>query len=237
MTSSTWEATDDLPASVALRRRSYALLADRPAGPVLDVGCGSGRALGELVHAGADALGLEPDAGRAAVARARGLTVLDGTAEDVPLPASSVAAWRAERLLHLLSDPHLALAEARRVLRPGGPAILVTQHWAGTAVDSGTTAAEGVWAAVLTGVPAPRAALASRALLLDAGFTDVSVEVVVHAHTDGPAAGAVEGMAEAARRAGVDGVDAWLLDQRERIAQGRFLLAIPFVVVSGRAPA
>ncbi|AOR35679.1 hypothetical protein BFF78_35525 [Streptomyces fodineus] len=48
------------PAAEQLRRDSYALLRLRPGAPVVDVGCGTGRAVAELTGRGARAVGIAP---------------------------------------------------------------------------------------------------------------------------------------------------------------------------------
>jgi SAM-dependent methyltransferase len=50
--------------------------------------------------------------------------VLDGTAEDLPLPAGSVDAVTVAQAFHWF-DPPASLAEIHRVLRPGGHLFLV----------------------------------------------------------------------------------------------------------------
>lgn len=87
------------------------------AAPVLDVGCGRGRLLAAFPEE--DWLGLDaspnqlahgPGAGRKALADAERLPVADG----------SVGAVTALYCLYHLDDPAPAIAEAHRVLRPGG---------------------------------------------------------------------------------------------------------------------
>jgi SAM-dependent methyltransferase len=58
---------------VTLVDRYAELLADHQ--PVVDVGCGRGELLGKLAERGLDVIGIEPDPGMAAEARARGITV------------------------------------------------------------------------------------------------------------------------------------------------------------------
>jgi len=67
---------------------AYELAAvDAATGRVLDVGCGAGRHVSDLLARGIDATGLEPSPGAATVARERGITVIETTVEALD-PAS-----------------------------------------------------------------------------------------------------------------------------------------------------
>lgn len=90
---------------------------------VLDVGCGGGALVRELVARGARAVGLEISAQQLGRARARGIgRFVVGRAEDLPLENGSLDAVLFMRSLHHVPQPAMvpALADARRVLRPGG---------------------------------------------------------------------------------------------------------------------
>ncbi|MFK3981587.1 methyltransferase domain-containing protein [Micromonospora sp. NPDC050397] len=236
-----WEALDALPVHRAMRERSYHLLAPRPAGPVVDVGCGTGLALRELSDRGAEVIGVDPDpTSRAEAVRLRpGIEVRAGTAEELPFATGSAAGYRAERLFHLVTDPVAVLAEARRVLAPGAPMVLLTQDWAMATDDDSSPVAERIWRAATTVTPAPFAGRRSRSALLDAGFTDVSVEVVT-AVLVGPAyADALVPVVAAARRSGTVSAaeaDEWLAHRQRLARTGHGLLALSTFVVSGRSP-
>jgi hypothetical protein len=90
---------------------------------VLDVGCGGGALVRELVARGARAVGLEISERQLGDARANGLgRFVVGRAEELPLPAHSLDAVLYIRSLHHVPEAAMvpALADARRVLRPGG---------------------------------------------------------------------------------------------------------------------
>jgi len=90
---------------------------------VVDIGCGDGGLVRQLAGAGATALGVEPKpALLAAAQRANGATLVAGVGEAPPL-ADGVA----DAAVYFFSLHHVpgaalkaALAEARRVLAPGG---------------------------------------------------------------------------------------------------------------------
>ena len=91
-----------------------------PAGAarVLDLGAGTGRVSAVLLGLGLDVIAVEPDDAMRALVPA-GARALAGTAEQVPLPDASVDAVLVGQAWHWF-DHDAALAEVRRVLRPGG---------------------------------------------------------------------------------------------------------------------
>jgi SAM-dependent methyltransferase len=97
-----------------------------PGRRVLDLAAGTGKFTRLLVPSGADLVAVEPVAGmrdQLAVALP-GLEILDGTAEALPLPDGSVDAVVCAQAWHWF-DGAAALAEVRRVLRPGGGLAVV----------------------------------------------------------------------------------------------------------------
>lgn len=89
---------------------------------VADVGAGTGLFTDLLVARGFDVVAVEPVAEmRASIT---GADVVDGSAEALPLPDESVDAVTVAQAFHWF-DPPAALAEVRRVLRPGGGLALV----------------------------------------------------------------------------------------------------------------
>lgn len=105
-------------------------LLGRARGRVLELGAGNGENFGAFAP-DVRWQGLEPDAGRRAelTLRAREwgheAEPLDARAEELPLPPASVDTVVATYVLCSVQDVDAALAEARRVLVPGGRLLLV----------------------------------------------------------------------------------------------------------------
>ena len=97
-------------------------------GRVLEIGAGDGANFG-LLHPSVEWVGLEPARRRrarlAGTARSHGhrAAPLEGGAEDIPLPGSSVDAVLGTHVLCSVADPGRVLEEVARVLRPGGRAL------------------------------------------------------------------------------------------------------------------
>ena len=101
---------------------------------LLDIGCGTG----QFLHAATDRFrfgwGVEPVAsglrgrGRGADPVARRLMLVNGTAEALPLAAEAVDVVTMISVLQFTYDPYTVLAEAGRVLRPGGVLVLETNN-------------------------------------------------------------------------------------------------------------
>ena len=105
-----------------------------PGAPVLDLAAGTGKLTRALLAAGLDVTAVEPQpelrellAGSVGAARVR-----EGLAEAIPLPDDSVAAVTVADSFHWF-DYAPALAEIRRVLRPGGGLAVLNavQDWSG----------------------------------------------------------------------------------------------------------
>jgi ubiquinone/menaquinone biosynthesis C-methylase UbiE len=105
-----------------------------PGARVLDLAAGTGKLTRALLAAGLDVVAVEPQAAlREKLAAGIGIElVLDGLAEAIPLADESVDAVTIADAFHWFDKPR-ALAEMRRVLRPGrGLAVLTTlPDWSG----------------------------------------------------------------------------------------------------------
>lgn len=108
-----------------LRRHRQELLTGL-SGRVIELGAGTGSNFAHYPDTVAEVVAVEPEPylrerARAAAARvAIDITVLDGSADDLPAAAGAFDAAVACLVLCSVPDPARALAELRRVLRPGG---------------------------------------------------------------------------------------------------------------------
>lgn len=236
------DAADRLPGAADLRARSYELLRLPSGAAVVDVGCGAGRAVAELTELGAGAVGLDVDQRMIDIARERwpraDFRVAD--AYELPLEDGSLAGYRADKVFHELDDPGNALQEARRVLAPGGRAVVLAQDWDTIVIDSDVPAiTRTIVQARADLVLAPRVARSCRNLLLTAGFEDVSVEVRTAVFTGATMFPMLVGLAEGAHASGVvsrEAAHGWIAEQRGRAERDRLFLALPIFVTAGTSP-
>lgn len=217
------DAFDDLSQARNLREHTYQALGDT----VVDVGCGSGRAVGELAARGVRAIGVDVDPAMIEIAIERWpaseFHVADVTA--LPLDDGSVTGYRADKVLHDLAEPERAVIEARRVLARNGRAVLVGQDWDTYVIDSDDPEhTRTLIRARADGVSHPWVARRYRNLLLDNGFINVTVEVHTIVWTDAACLPML---------ANIGGEGAWLDDQAARARDDRLFVAVPFILASG----
>lgn len=177
-------------------RTGYEVLAERVAGArrVLDLGCADGALLELLAGRGAETAGVDLSEGELALARLRpalaGADLRQGRAQELPFPDASFDAVVSHMALMLMSDPDRVVAEAARVLAPGGTFAV--------AVGGGSVPGEAVELFLEVAVPYFRAAPPERrvprlgdrrtrtregldGLLAPLGFAPLSWETVVMA--------------------------------------------------------
>jgi ubiquinone/menaquinone biosynthesis C-methylase UbiE len=162
----------------------------QPGEVVLDLGSGAGGDVllsARRVAPGGRAIGLDMTPEMLELARAHaeaaGVTnveFLQGYLEDIPLPAGSVDVVISNCVINLAADKALVLAEAARVLRPGGR-LAVSDVVADPDMDDETRADMASWTGCIAGAltePEYRRALEA------AGFEDIEIFEThrVHAH-------------------------------------------------------
>ncbi|GIH14720.1 class I SAM-dependent methyltransferase [Rugosimonospora africana] len=96
---------------------------------VLDLGCGTGFWLPRYAELAAEVIGVEPDDALRALASERmagsPVRVLAGSAEHLPMPDASVDVIHARFAYFFPPECEAGLAEALRVLRPGGALVVI----------------------------------------------------------------------------------------------------------------
>ncbi len=170
------------------RRRTVALLELAPSSRVLDLACGTGDLARELQAIGLPAIGADLSLGMLAAARAGGAPLVQADGSGLPLRDASLDGVVSGFAVRNFADIPAVLAEAARVLRPGGrlallevdtprPALLRLGHriWTNAVVPRiGAALSE---ASAYRYLPRSLAYLPSfeqmRALLADAGFVAV----------------------------------------------------------------
>jgi 2-polyprenyl-3-methyl-5-hydroxy-6-metoxy-1,4-benzoquinol methylase len=100
----------------------------QPGGKLLEIGCGNGDRLALFRELGWKANGIEPDAGAAQLASAKGLNVLAATLQPGALPAASFDAILMSHVIEHVPDPQETIRECHRLLRPGGVLVMLTPN-------------------------------------------------------------------------------------------------------------
>jgi SAM-dependent methyltransferase len=145
-------------------------------GRVLEIGAGDGSNFSHYPSDVTEVLAIEPEpylrdlAALAALAAPVRITVLDGTAELLPVEDGSCHAAVSSLVLCSVGDQRAALAELHRALRPGGELRffehVVADQGLGRAVQSGLDGS-GIWPQLGAGCHLSRDTVAA---ITDAGF-------------------------------------------------------------------
>jgi SAM-dependent methyltransferase len=150
-----------------------ALLADLE-GHVVELGAGTGANLDHLGPGIELLTALEPSAAMAERLRRHAartvdhaVEVLEAPAEALPIATGSADAVVSTLVMCTVADQEQALAEARRVLRPGGRLVLLEHVRGDGATETVQRALDPVWHVVGRGCHLTRA---TRATVEDAGF-------------------------------------------------------------------
>jgi SAM-dependent methyltransferase len=93
---------------------------------VLDLGCGYGAYVPHLMARGAEVIAVDLSMGMLAEARAKGAPLLCADAQSLALRSGAFDAAIAPHMLYHVPDVSLAVRELRRVVRPGGTVLAVT---------------------------------------------------------------------------------------------------------------
>ena len=130
------ERTYMTPDVVEQRKIACTVLGLAPGEHVLDIGCGPGFLAAEMADAVGPAgsvHGIDPSPAMLTIAAGRSaaapLTFEPGEATTLPLADTSIDVVTATQVYEYVADVAAALAEVRRVLRPGGRLLVLDTDW------------------------------------------------------------------------------------------------------------
>jgi SAM-dependent methyltransferase len=116
-----------IPSVRRLREETYKSLAGAD-GIGIDVGSGTGEAIHDLSRLEKHGVGVDISQAMVDAARQQfaDCEFVQGSAYDLPFPAEHFGWYRAERVVHVLRHPEVAFAEAHRILKPDGLAVVLS---------------------------------------------------------------------------------------------------------------
>ena len=209
---------------------------------VVDLGCGPGTDLGSLTEAVGPAgkvIGIDSSAEMVEQARAR--TTADVRLSDIhrlPLDDRSTDRARTDRVLQHVAEPAQALAEAHRVLRPGGMLVMGEPDWDSLAIDYPDLDVTRAYTRHITDKIVTNGVIGRQLARLasEAGFEVPAVVPIVSTFRDLRSADQILGIQRNTERAVAAGylsaaaAEAWL----DRLPTGPFLATVTLYVVVAR---
>ncbi|MFG3532249.1 methyltransferase domain-containing protein [Streptomyces sp. NPDC047917] len=215
----------------------------RPGETALDLGCGPGTDLGALAKAvtpSGRVIGI--DSSQEMVEQACGRTgdlpaveVRLGDIHTLPLEDGSIDRARTDRVLQHAADPAQVLAEARRVLRPGGRLVMGEPDWDSLTIDYPDIEVPRAYTRHVTDKVVRNGVIGRQLarLALDAGFAVPTVVPVTSVFRDVLAADQVLGLQRNTERAVAAG---YLSDEASKgwldhLATGPFFATVTLYVV------
>lgn len=123
------ERIDELHLEALVRFGPYRRVWQRPAGRILDVGCGTGDLAAVFARRGWQAYGIEPSTQAAEFACEAGVQAVNGTLADAPWGDGFFDAIVFNHSLEHIDDPAEALEIAARLLRPGGTLAIAVPNF------------------------------------------------------------------------------------------------------------
>ena len=234
------------------RRLVHEALGAGPGERILDVGCGPGFYVAELLEeVGPDGsvVGIDRSPQMLAIAARRtdareNVAFHEADATSLPVEPEDIDAAVSVQVLEYVPDLAAALAEIHRALRPGGRAVLWDVDWSTLSWHSEDPERMGralkAWDAHLAHPALPRTLAAELGL---AGFHDVRVDAhaFASAELDPETYGAallplIEDYLAGREEIGPDEAAAWAAEQRELGRRGGFFFAVTQFCFTARRP-
>ena len=226
------------------RRANLEALAPRQGEVIVDIGCGAAHLCEEIARAGARVIGVDPSDAMLEAARGRcadmdAVTFQTGTADALGLPDASADGAVSVQVFEYLSDIPAGLAEAARVVRPGGRLVVGDIHFGTLVWATDDPARHDRIVDIYAGHCATgRAPEIVRAGLAEAGFGDIRIATEtftdIELRQDGIARMMVVLMeAYAARQGEAELARLWRKEQERRAAEGQFFFSVSHFVLSG----
>ena len=228
----------------ARRKANRDALAPLPGEVIVDIGSGAGHLAEELARAGTKVLAVDPSEAMHAAAAERcaeldGIDFLTGTAEALPVADGAADGAVSIQVFEYLDDIPAALAEAARVLRPGGRLVVGDMHygafvWATEHPDRHDRIVD-LWNDHFATPVAPELV---RPAMTEAGFRDIVATAETFTDIDLRADGIARMMLillenYAANAGEPDLAAAWRAEQEARAREGRFFFSMTHFILRG----
>jgi SAM-dependent methyltransferase len=251
------DETSEWPATVQLRRQAMTWLLSDGGQNFLDVGCGPGDAaiaLAQEVAPAGSVVGIDAsqvmvdEATRRAGESGVPAEFRVGDAESLGFDDDSFDGCRSERTLQWVHRPEAALAEFKRVTRPGGTIVVIDTDWGTFAPyhpDPAMTVR--IQGAVFGQRPGFTVGRRLRSMFVNAGLADVSVTAATHLMTDWdlathpgppgfpPFAVILRGVAESGAVSNEEAIT-WAEQLEQTARDGHYCASLTMFAVVGRKP-
>ncbi|HUQ62346.1 MAG TPA: methyltransferase domain-containing protein [Acidimicrobiales bacterium] len=252
------DETGTWPATQELRRQAITWLHAGNGRTFLDIGCGPGDAaiaLAEKVGPGGRVVGIDAsqvmvdEATTRAEAAAAAAEFRVGDAQNLEFADDTFDGCRSERTLQWVDSPETALAEFKRVTRPGGTVVVIDTDWGTFApYHPDPQLTQRVQGAIFGRRPGFVIGRSLRSLFVKTGLDDVRVRAATHLIPDWdptarpgppgfpPFAMILQGISESGAVSEKEALT-WIQQLEQTARDGHFCASLTMFAVAGRKPA